>query len=47
MQSFREYWQAIGEMSNFDKPAFDFNSFVEGVKYHDIGYGENDNSPLE
>ncbi len=32
--------------SNFDKPAFDFNSFVEGVKYHDIGYGENDNSPL-
>ncbi len=32
--------------SKFDKPAFDFNSFVEGVKYHDIGYGENDNSPL-
>jgi len=30
----------------FDKPAFDFNSFVEGVKYHDIGYGEYDNSPL-
>jgi hypothetical protein len=30
----------------FDKPAFDFNSFVEGVKYHDIGYGEYDSSPL-
>lgn len=32
--------------SNFDKPAFDFNSFVEGVKYHDIGYGEYDINPL-
>ncbi|MBT8387632.1 MAG: DUF3891 family protein, partial [Ignavibacteria bacterium] len=31
---------------DFDKPSLDFNSFVEGVKYHDIGYGENDNSPL-
>jgi hypothetical protein len=31
---------------DFDKPALDFNAFVEGVRYHDIGYGENDNSPL-
>ena len=31
---------------DFDKPSLDYNSFVEGVKYHDFGYGENDDSPL-
>jgi hypothetical protein len=31
---------------DFDKPSLDFNSFVEGVKYHDMAYGDNDNFPL-
>ena len=30
----------------FDKPALDFNSFVEGVTFHDIAYCENDNYPI-
>jgi len=29
-----------------DKPALDFDSFVEGVTHHDMAYGDNDNFPL-
>lgn len=30
----------------FDRPAFDFASFVEGVAFHDWGYGVVDNLPI-
>ena len=32
--------------NQFDKPAIDFNAFVEGVKNHDMAYGDNDNFQL-
>ncbi len=31
---------------NFDKPVIDFDSFVEGVAFHDWAYGINDDLPL-